>query len=91
MRKVDTSKLIKYTTGKYKGKIDWINNIGAKIPFVYNDVVGEIEILDYKKEVPQGIITVKYKDNIQQMKTNNFTKCSIGRLINKFNYDYLYQ
>ena len=90
MREIDTNNLIRYQTGKYKGKIDWSNNIGSKLPFKYNNQKGEIEIIDYVKGIPQGLATVKYKDNIQQMKTNNLLKCSISNLIGRFNYDYLY-
>lgn len=91
MREIDTSKLIRYSSGKYRGKIDWENNIGAMLPFIYNNQKGEVEIVNYVKAIPQGTITVKYKDNILPMKTNMLTKCSIGNLINYFNYDYLYK
>lgn len=90
MREIDTSKLKRYSSGKYGGKIDWGNNIGAILPFIYNDQKGEIEIIDYVKAIPMGTITVKYKDNILPMKTNTLTKCAIGNLINYYNYDYLY-
>ena len=91
MREIDTSKLIRYSSGKYRGKIDWINNIGAMLPFIYNDQKGEVEIVDYVKAIPMGTITVKYKDNILPMKTNTLTKGAIGNLINYYNYDYKYQ
>lgn len=91
MRELDISNLKRYTSGRYKGKIDWSNNIGEMIPFIYHDKKGKIEIIDYVKGIPQGTITVKYKDNILLMKTNALTKCSIGNLIKKFNYDYIYE
>lgn len=90
MRKIDSSNLKRYTSGKYRGKIDWESNIGVKLPFIYNDQKGEVEIINYIKAIPQGTITVKYKDNIMSMKTNNLMKCSIGNLIEEFNYDYIY-
>lgn len=91
MRELDISNLKRYTSGRYKGKIDWSNNIGEIIPFIYHDKKGKIEIIDYVKGIPQGTITVKYKDNILLMKTNTLTKCSIGNLIKKFNYDYIHE
>ena len=90
MREIDLSNLKRYTSGKYTGKIDWGSNIGEKIPFVYNDQKGEIEIVDYIKSIPQGTITVKYGDIILPMKTNNLMKCGISNLIKRYNYDYLY-
>lgn len=90
MRSIDTTNLIRYSEGKYKGKIDWSNNIGVKLKFIYHEISGEIEIINYIKAIPQGTVTVKYNDNIKQMKTNMLTKCSIGELIKYNNYDYIY-
>jgi hypothetical protein len=91
MREIDISNLKRYASGRYKGKIDWSNNVGEKLSFIYHDIKGEVEIIDYVKGIPQGTITVKYKDNVLPMKTNTLTKCSIGNLIKEFNYDYIYE
>jgi hypothetical protein len=90
MKEIDTSELIRYDTGLYKGKINWENNIGKKLKFIYNEISGEIDIIDYVKGNPQGTITVKYKENILNMKTSMLTKCRIGNLIKYYNYDYIY-
>lgn len=90
MRKIYTDNLKRYEVGLYKGKIDWSNNIGVRLKFIYNEIEDEIEIVNYLKEIPQGIVTLKYKDNLQTMKSNMLMKCCIGKLIGYHNYDYLY-
>ena len=68
MRKfLDTSNLITYQSGCYKGKIDWKSNIGKKLYFEYDDISGHIEILDYKRQNSSGHITIKYQDNINKI------------------------
>ena len=50
IRKVDLSELPrKEGFGINKGKmlIDWKTSIGYKVSFVYDEIEGEIEILDY--------------------------------------------
>lgn len=43
MRKfLDTSTLAVYQSGKYKGKIDWTNNIGKELCFEYDNLSGYI-------------------------------------------------
>ena len=43
-RWIDTSFLAKQNNNT--GRIDWSKSIGAKLPFVYGDISGEVEILD---------------------------------------------
>lgn len=84
MRKfLDTSSLVTYQSGKYKGKYDWSNNIGKKLYFEYDDITGYIEILDYVKAKPQGRITLKYKNNIMITSTSNLIHLLIPTLFNK--------
>ena len=40
-----------------KGKsIDWKNSIGYKCKFKYDDIKGEVEIVDYKKDKHSKLI-----------------------------------
>jgi len=61
--------------------IDWDVCIGVSIPFIYNELVGEIEIIDYKKEL--ATLTVKYGDLIKDIHSSNFIACKIGELVCK--------
>lgn len=72
MRKfINKSNLITYTSGKYKGKINWEENIGKELYFEYDDMSGYIKIIDYKKSKPQGYVTLQYKNNIITITTPN--------------------
>lgn len=70
-----------------KGKqIDWKGSIGYKISFIYDDLNGEIELIDYCNRE----IIVKYNNNIKSIKTNHFSNCKIGILLGVKTHDNLY-
>lgn len=62
---IDKSNLATYTSGKYKGKIDWENNIGKELYFEYDDISGHIKIIDYKKSKPRRTINLKRKQHFK--------------------------
>ena len=66
---VDLEELEKYKEGKYKGKINWKNNIGKKVSFVYEDIEGELEIIDYDSK--KQYLTIKYNNNIKKILTGH--------------------
>lgn len=80
---LDTSDLVTYQSGKYQGKYDWSNNIGKELYFEYDDVSGNIKILDYKKSKPQGYVTLQYNDIIVTTTTPNLLHLKIPRLFHK--------
>lgn len=82
---LDTSDLVTYQSGKYQGKYDWSNNIGKELYFEYDDVSGNIKILDYKKSKPQGYVTLQYNDIIVTTTTPNLLHLKIPRLFHKEN------
>lgn len=63
-RFLDTSSLVTYSSGRYKGKINWLANVGKELYFEYDELNGNIKILSYEKGIPQGKITLQYKNNI---------------------------
>lgn len=79
---LDTSDLITYTSGKYKGKYDWLNNIGKELYFEYDGLTGYLKILNYEKAIPQGKITIQYKNNIMTTTTPNLLHLKIPSLFN---------
>ena len=84
---IDKSNLTTYVSGKYKGKIDWENNIGKELYFEYDDISGYIKIIDYKKSKPQGYITLQYQNNIITTITPNLIHLKIPSLFNKEKYN----
>lgn len=77
MRKVFLDELPK----KNKLHIDWINCIGYKVPFVYDDIEGEIEIVGY---VNSKEIYVQYLDcNVYKISMARFKTGCLGRALGK--------
>lgn len=74
----------KYGIGVNKNKLvyDWINCIGYKIKFIYNDIEGEVEIIDYN--LKKCILMIKYLDKKPfNIVANSFLKCYLGKLLGK--------
>ena len=64
MREVYLDTLPKrYGLGGNKDKlvVDWKNSIGCKVKFVYEEIEGEVEILDYNSKTSRLLIKFKWK------------------------------
>lgn len=71
----------------HKGKlIDWKNSAGYKVPFIYEDIKGEVEIIYYDKTT--RTLTIKYNDKEFQTFVGNFQKGQLGYLLNKINKEF---
>ena len=86
MRKVFLDELPR--GGRYikKNSINWKESIGSKVKFVYDDIEGEIEIVDYKN----SYLTVKYENKTKTIKRDNFLNCRLGELLNKYTKEFKY-
>jgi len=62
---------------KYKGKINWKESVGQKVKFIYDDMEGYLEILDYEDKK----LTLRYINNLKQVLTDSLIRCNIGKLI----------
>lgn len=75
--------------GKQKDKsvIDWKNSNGCIIPFIYDDIKGNIEIVDYDSKTQY--LTVKYFDNdLFKIQTGNLVQCKLGKLLRQYGEDF---
>ena len=66
--------------GKNKEKrvFNWIESKGYKIKFIYENIEGYVEIIDYKK----SCLYVKYLNNdIFKINTEDFKKCKLGGML----------
>lgn len=63
------------------GTINWNKCIGTKVPFIYGDLSGEIEIVDYINEGSRVIIA--YKNKQMNIFSGSFGEGNIGKLFNK--------
>lgn len=64
----------------------WNECIGKNIEFIYDEISGCIEVINFEKG---SYLVLKYKDNIKRMKTSDFVKCKIGSLINVISNDFI--
>lgn len=66
-----------------KGKlIDWKKSAGYKVKFIYDNIEGYIEIINYNKN--HGNLTVKHNDKINKsINTGNFINCKLGGILGK--------
>jgi len=86
MRKVFLDDLPRYKSGSCKGKINWIKCIGHKVKFIYDDIIGDFNIVDYIKQ--SQYIHIQYLSNICKIKTYCFTGCKIKEVLKIENYSY---
>lgn len=91
MRKVFLDELPrKKGIGANKNKlvIDWNNCMGYKVVFIYDNIKGVIEIINYDKSNQK--LYVKYNDNISSIKTNSFRKGQLGEILGIKTKEYKY-
>ena len=86
MRKVFLENLPRTKTGT---RIRWMNSIGYKVKFVYDDIEGEVEIINYDPVIQELII--KYNDKHYNIKTNHFNECKLGNITGKFTSEFKYK
>lgn len=66
-----------------KGLIDWKNSVGKKVYFIYKNIEGYIDIIDYKN----GRLFIKYKDyDVFEIGIGQVKDCQLGKML-KFNTD----
>lgn len=89
MRKMYWEELPKWKNGQCKGKIDWVNCIGLKCKFIYDDIEGYVNIVDYNKK--GQILSLTYlNDDIFKSATLSFKNCAIGYIMGTYNKHYIY-
>ncbi|APF25263.1 hypothetical protein [Clostridium sporogenes] len=71
--------------GALKGKqvIDWKNSTGYKIKFVYDDVKGELKIIEYNTENRKLYVKYLSNETIYDISVCNLHKCKICKILKK--------
>lgn len=82
-KEIDLSELPKKKYGN-KERIDWKNAIGYKCEFKYDDILGEVEIINHKNTT----VYFKYNKDMYNMKSTSFIRCCFGRILNKITNDF---
>lgn len=82
MRKIILDNL---PTKKYgnQNRINWNNVNGEIVEFIYDDLIGNIKILDAKSS--DKIIEIEYNNIRERIDKTSFINCKIGRIIGKQN------
>lgn len=70
-----------------KGKnIDWVNSIGKSIHFIYDDIEGDIVIIDYDKK--KSMVTYNYHNITYKQASTSLKDCKLGKMLfYDFKYD----
>lgn len=82
IKKVFTENLPKKQgIGSLKDKIvvDWINSKGYKVKFIYDDIVGWLEIIKFDKSNKK--LFIKYNENDFEINISSFINCQLGRIL----------
>lgn len=83
---VDLTRLPIYTSGSYEGKIKWKESIGCYVPFVYDDLCGELKIEEYiypENNKDKAKIRLSYNNKIIDdiITITHFKNAYIGSLL----------
>lgn len=70
--------------------IDWKNCIGRKVKFIYDDVDGDLEIINYYLINNHPVIDAEYNNEISSIYLGSFKKCQLGYLLKKQTNQYKY-
>ena len=81
MRKVFLDELPKSKSGR---SINWKESVGYTVNFIYDEIEGYLEIVDYKN----NYLTIKYIDKIKPIFIGHFKKCKLGNILGKKTNDF---
>ena len=85
MRKVFLDDLPKITSGTHKDQYDWKNSIGCFVKFIYDEITGEIKIIDYQSDN----LYIQYLDyKIDKITTDSFKKCKLSYILKKISREF---
>ena len=65
------------------GQYNWKNSIGRKVPFIYDDIEGIIEIIDSFSINGQAKLKIKYNNYVSDILTASLIGCNLGIFLNK--------
>jgi hypothetical protein len=84
-QEIDLSKLPRWEIGRHKDKINWKKSVGYKVHFIYDDIEGDLLIVNYTKT---NEVEISYNCKSVIINTIRLTKCQIGQLLNKITSDF---
>jgi len=88
IRKVFLENLPRWSKYTNVDRINWKDSVGYKVKFIYDDIEGEIEIIDYHTK--QQKLEVKYNNEYFIIKTYDLLSCGLSELLGKHTKKYKY-
>ena len=59
--------------------IDWNKSVGCKIPFIYDNIKGELDVISYNSKTKK--ITIQFNELIYDIKAEHLKRVQIGRML----------
>ena len=84
MRKVFLENLPRKRKGNF---IDWKNCVGYIIHFIYDDVEGDMEIIDYITNT-YSYVSIKYLNEVYNIRTDSLKICNLGTILKRYTSDF---
>ena len=81
MRKIN-KKIFLDNLPRKNNKIDWINSVGCKVKFIYNDIENYIEIIEYIKQNNKPKLKIKYNNDIKLIRPDRLSECKLRPILN---------
>jgi len=69
--------------GVNKNQINWNKTLNYKVRFIYDDIEGYLEIINYIRKNNKGYLIIEYNKKRFEILANDFKNCKIGRILNK--------
>ena len=77
------------TTGRYKNKINWVNSVGQIIHFIYEDIEGDLKIIEYiRRKNKKPLLKINYNNCDFLITIDDLKKCALGKILNKITNDF---
>lgn len=87
MKKVYLDNLPRGGKSISSNKINWKMSVGYKVKFIYNDIKGFLEIVDYERN-KKNHLTLRYNNYECEIYTGTFIEGKIGKLLKKKTNEY---
>lgn len=71
-----------------KGTINWKETVGYKLPFIYDGIEGEIDVVKYNEE--NNRLCIRYKNKIFEVNICSIVRCRMGRIFKDINNEFRY-
>ena len=77
---------------KKHGKNDWVHSKGCILPFYYDGVKGNLEIIDCEvNDKGMTYLTIRYKNRVKKIRNINLLNCKIANMIGYHTGDYIFE